>query len=195
MRSRDRAGVCLILRACGLVVDRRALGLALELDLRANLDLSAVFYVRRRGRDLLFRCVKLPEVQRLPGNIAGRIRIAAPVLTVINAQIAGLILTILCRQITISGKRPNTFCRADSHTVVVCGKIQILAAGLDVIAAFCSGDLPSKAVAAAGCQRAALYSNLYCKRLIPFSFAGCGQNPCIIAFCHGNGNGICLLNV
>ena len=53
MRSRDRAGVCLILRACGLVVDRRALGLALELDLRANLDLSAVFYVRSWGFDLL----------------------------------------------------------------------------------------------------------------------------------------------
>lgn len=56
MRSRDRAGVCLILRACGLVVDRRALGLALELDLRANLDLSAVRYVRSRGFDLLLGC-------------------------------------------------------------------------------------------------------------------------------------------
>lgn len=56
MRSRDRAGVCLILRACGLVVDRRALGLALELDLRANLDLSAVRYVRSRGSDLLLGC-------------------------------------------------------------------------------------------------------------------------------------------
>ena len=61
LRSRDRAGVFLILRACGLVVDRCAVSCARELDLRANLDLSAVRYVRSRGRDLLLGCVELVE--------------------------------------------------------------------------------------------------------------------------------------
>ena len=56
MRSRDRAGVFLILRACGLVVEFRTLSFALKPDLRANLDLSAVRYVRSRGFDLLLGC-------------------------------------------------------------------------------------------------------------------------------------------
>ena len=61
MRSRDRVGVFLIVRARGLVVDRCAVSCARELDLRANLDLSAVRYVRSRGRDLLLGCVELVE--------------------------------------------------------------------------------------------------------------------------------------
>ena len=189
----DGVGILGILTR-GLVGNLRTLSLALELDLR-----SLCYFARNRGssrgRDLLLGCVELPEVQRLARDVTSGFIIATPVLAVVDTKITRSIAAVLCRQIIISGKRPDADCFADSHTVVVCGKIQILAAGLDVIAAFCSGDLPSKAVAAAGCQRAALYSNLYCKRLIPFSFAGCGQNPCIISFCHGNGNGICLFNV
>ena len=174
------------------IKDLCALGCAGERDLR-----SLVYLARcgrsSRGCDLLLRCCfKLPEAQRLACNITSSVCIAAPVRTIVDAKIARIVVAVLCRQIIISGKRPDTDCLADSHTVVSCGKIQIAAAGLDVIAAFCSGDRPSKAVAAASCQRVVFYSNLCCKRLFLASFASRGQNPrfITICICHGDGNGV-----
>ena len=54
--SLDGPGVLLILRARGLIVELRALGSAGELDLRADLDLRAVRYVRSRSSDLFLLC-------------------------------------------------------------------------------------------------------------------------------------------
>ena len=110
LRSLDWVRVCLLLRAASEgVVDRRARGRAGELDLRADLDLIAVFYVRGRGSDLLLGFADSVDARQKHGFVRTRRIVQEPrrVGIIQNASAARVCTRNRCVSVGIDGNRPG----------------------------------------------------------------------------------------